>query len=137
MVDKEDSVFRKRKKTDQWLIRERSVKLVSLHVEYRHHTEMISGEWFQSEWDSSLEVDPDLMKDVVAIVEDEQVVDLRIERDRNVVGEPEGGIVFSLFKKDDCLPADSYLFCKIFLSQGKPGAVLFNPCLHFQVLRTS
>jgi hypothetical protein len=33
---------------------------------------MISGEWFQSEWDSSLEVDLDLMKDVVAIVDDEE-----------------------------------------------------------------
>jgi hypothetical protein len=60
MVDRNDSVFTARDQTDQWLIRERSVHLVALHIDYRHHTDMGNGEWFQVAWDSRLEVNPDL-----------------------------------------------------------------------------
>jgi hypothetical protein len=57
-VDREDSKFSSKDNTDQWLIRERSAKLVALHLECRHYSEMVNGEWFQKAWDSSLEIDP-------------------------------------------------------------------------------
>ena len=60
MVDRNFSVFTARGQTDQWLIRERSVHHVALHIDYRHHTDMGTGEWFQVAWDSRLEVNPDL-----------------------------------------------------------------------------
>jgi hypothetical protein len=40
------------------LIRERSVKLVALHVQTRHFTQMTLGDFFSDAWDSTLEVDP-------------------------------------------------------------------------------
>ena len=73
MIDKEDSVFTAKDHTDQWLIRERSVCLVALHIDYRHHTDMTSGDWYQVAWDSRLEVDFDAEEKTSQTQEDQSV----------------------------------------------------------------